>query len=67
MLITIYEVIIVAMLTGVILTFYIEFIRIKEKETIDYFHEELEKLPELSRDELKSLSAKIKDFNSKNK
>ena len=63
--ITLYEIVIIAMITGVILTFYIEYIKTKEKDNMEAFREELEKLPDLSREELKRLSTRIKDYKNK--
>ena len=63
---TVYEIVITAMITGVILTFYIEYIKVKERDNIDAFHEQLENLPNLSNDELKSLSERISELKNNN-
>ena len=63
--ISLYGIIITAVLTGVIVSYYMEYIKIKENETISVFLEELEELPNLSKDKLKELSERVKRFNSK--
>lgn len=60
---TIYEIVIAAMIPGVIVSYYYEFLKIKEKETISTFLEKLERLPELSKEELIEISVKIKQIN----
>ena len=52
-----------AMVPGVVVSYYMEYIKIREKETISTFLEKLEKLPELSKEELREVSEKIKKFN----
>lgn len=63
--ITLYGVLVVAMIPGVIVTYYTEYLKIKEKETISTFLEKLERLPELSKEELTEISEKVKAFNKK--
>jgi voltage-gated potassium channel len=65
--ITLYGLLITAMITGVILTFYIEYIKVKEKDSIDAFHEQLDNLANLSGDELKRLSERIKELKKDDK
>ncbi len=62
---TMYGLVVVAMITGVIVNYYTEYLNVKEQETISTFLEKLEELPELSREELAELSEKIKRFNKK--
>lgn len=64
-LVCIYGVVITAMIPGVVVSYYMEFLKIKENETISLFFEKLEHLPELSHDEIVELSEKIKKFNKK--
>lgn len=62
-LLTIFEIVVAAMIPGVIVTYYIEYLKVKEKETISTFLEKLERLPELSKDELYEISEKVKRIN----
>ena len=52
-----------AMVPGVVVAYYTEYLKIREKETISTFFEKLEHLPELSKEELVELSEKVKKFN----
>ena len=56
----------VAVVPGVVVAYYTDYLKIREKETIASFLEKLERLPELSKEELTELSEKVKEFN-KNK
>jgi len=56
----------VAMVPGVVVAYYTEYLKIREKETVSTFLEKLERLPELNKEELTELSDKVKEFN-KNK
>lgn len=64
-LVTIAGILAVAIIPGVIVSYYTEYLRIKEKETISTFLEELENLPNLSEERLKAISEKVKSFNKK--
>ncbi len=64
-LVTIYGIMVVAMVPGVVFTYYIEFVKLQEKETVSIFLEKLENLPSLSRNELESLSLQIKNLKIK--
>lgn len=59
---TIYSVLVIAIVTGVVVNFYTQMISIKNKETITAFMDQLERLPELSQEELEDMSARIKRF-----
>lgn len=63
--VTLFGVLTVAMVTGVVVTYYTEYLKIKEKETVSTFLEKLENLPELSKEELTDLSERVKQFNAK--
>ncbi len=58
--IAIYGIFVVAMVPGVVVSYYLEYLKIQEKETVSIFMEKLERLPDLSKDELKELSERIK-------
>lgn len=49
-----------AMMTGVVVSYYTEFLNSKKDETISLFLEKLENLPNLSKKELKEISDKVK-------
>ena len=53
-------ILVVAMIPGVVVSYYTEFIRRHQEETVSVFMEKLEHLPELSKEELAELSEKIK-------
>ncbi|MDE6913440.1 MAG: potassium channel family protein [Lachnospiraceae bacterium] len=62
----IYGILMTAMVPGVVVSYYMEYLKIREKETISVFLEQLEQLPELSKEELEELSERIRKFSSKN-
>ena len=64
-LITIAGILTVAMVPGVVVAYYTEYLKAKESETISTFFEKLERLPELSAEELEELSEKVKLFNKR--
>ena len=55
-----YGLLIVALIPGVIVSYYMEFLQNKQEETTAMFLEKLEHLDELTKEELKSISEKIK-------
>lgn len=65
-LVGIYGILMTAMVPGVVVSYYMEYLKIMEKETISVFLEKLEQLPELSKEELEELSEKIRKFSKKN-
>lgn len=60
--ITIYEIILVALLAGVIVSHYIEVIHRREKLTATQFLDRLEHLTQLSPKELQEIEDKVHDF-----
>ena len=64
--VTLVGILTVAMVPGVVVAYYTEYLKIREKETVSTFLEKLERLPELNKEELTELSDKVKEFN-KNK
>lgn len=64
-LVSIYCIIVTAMIPGVVVSYYMEYLKLREKETISLFFEKLEHLPELSPDELVQLSERVKNFNER--
>lgn len=63
---SIYSIVIIALIPGVITSYYIESIKLRSNESMEKFLYDLERLPELSEEELKELSEKAKNFNKKN-
>jgi len=63
-LLTVYGLIALAILTGVIVNFYTQLIQAQQKNTLAAYAEKLENLPGLSPEELEELSADIRKFRS---
>lgn len=49
-----------AMMTGVVLSYYTEYLNNKKEETVSLFLDKLENLPNLSKKELQEISEKVK-------
>lgn len=62
-----YGILMTAMIPGVVVSYYMEYLKIREKETISVFLEQLERLPELSKEELEELSGKVREFSQRNR
>lgn len=61
-LLTIYSLFVVAIATGVVVNFYTQMVEMQRKETLAMFMDQLERLPELSREELENISRKVCRF-----
>lgn len=61
-LLTIYSLFVVAIATGVVVNFYTQMVELRRKETLAMFMDQLERLPELSREELENISRKVRQF-----
>ena len=61
-LLTIYSLFVVAIATGVVVNFYTQMVELQRKETLAMFMDQLERLPELSREELENISRKIGEY-----
>ncbi|EUC58116.1 hypothetical protein HMPREF0581_0184 [Mogibacterium timidum ATCC 33093] len=59
---TLYEIIWIAILSGVIVSHYLEVITRREKITATEFLDKLEHLTELDKNELQELSDKVREF-----
>lgn len=57
---TVNEILLVAIIPGVVVSYYLEVIHRRENETLTIFMDKLEHLPELSREELQEISDKVK-------
>lgn len=53
---TVYGIFIVALVPGIVVSYYMELLKIREKESIDLFFEQLCRLPELSQWELEEIA-----------
>ena len=60
--ITVYEILLVALLSGVIISHYLEVIHRREKLTATVFMDKLEHLSELSPRELKEIEDRVRSF-----
>ncbi len=63
--IAMYGILMTAMVPGVVVSYYMEYLKMREKETISVFLEKLERLPELSEEELEQLSQRVREFDKK--
>ena len=61
-LLTVYEIVIVAMFAGVVVSYYLEVVHRRENEVLVNFLDKMEHLTELSQDELKEIQEKVKQF-----
>ena len=61
-LLTIYSLFVVAIATGVVVNFYTQMVELQRKERLAMFMDQLERLPELSREELENISRKVRQF-----
>lgn len=59
---TVYALFVIAIVTGVVVNFYTQMVEMQRKETLAMFMDQLERLPELSKEELESISEKIRKF-----
>lgn len=65
-LLTVYSILVIALITGVVVNFYNQLLQVQQKETISAFADRLQRLPELSKEELKEISDNAKKFMDKN-
>lgn len=64
---SVYSILIIAVIPGVVTSFYLETVKVRSNESMEKFLYDLERLPELSKEELDQLSEKVKNFKIKNK
>lgn len=57
---TVYEIVIVAMFSGVVVSYYLEVVHRREQESVTMFLDKMEHLTELSPEELKQVEDKVK-------
>lgn len=65
--ITVYGMVVLAMVPGVVVSYYMEYLKAKESDTISTFLEKLENLPNLPKSELAEISDRVKEFKKRNK
>ena len=59
---SLYSVVVLAIFTAVITTFFLDIAKARANKSANEFMDELERLPELSKEELENLSKRIKYF-----
>ncbi len=62
MFLSIYSVFALAIITGVVVSYYNAYTQMQFKDSIEHMMEKLESLPELDKEELQEISDKIKKF-----
>jgi Ion channel. len=62
-----YGIVVLAVFTAIVVDFYQEKMKIMQRESIMEFMDKLEKLPELSREELAEISERVKRFSKEKK
>ena len=65
MILSIYSVFALAIITGVVVSYYNAYTQMQFKESIETFMEKLEQLPELDKEELEEISDRIRKFRLK--
>lgn len=61
-LITVYSLLVISVVTGIIVNYYNQIIQLRQKDTLVAFLDKIERLPELSPDELKEISKNVSRF-----
>ncbi len=64
---SVYSVAVIAIFTAIITGFFMDLARLRTNDSVKAFIDDLEHLPELSKEELEALSEKVKKFNKKNR
>ena len=62
---SVYSIAVIAIVTAVITSFFTDLARFRANESVREFVDDLEHLPELSKEELENLSQRVKDFQNK--
>ena len=65
MFLSVYSLFAIAIVTGVVVSYYNAYTQMQFKDSIENFTEKLEQLPDLSEDELKEISDAVKKFRMK--
>lgn len=61
-LLSIYAALVIAIVTGVVVNFFNQIVALRQKETLTALTDKLERLPELSVEELEWISRKVREF-----
>ena len=61
-LLSVYAVLVIAIVTGVVVNYYNQIVALKQKQTLSAFVDKLEHLPELSTEELEDLSDRVRKY-----
>ena len=56
---------VIALITGVVVNYYNQITELRRKETLSALMDKLERLPELSKEELEDISRRVKDFQNR--
>ena len=59
---TAYSLLVIAIVTGVVVNYYTQVIELRDKDTLKAFLDQMERLPELSTEELRDMSDRVKHF-----
>ncbi len=59
---SLYATLVIAVVTGVVVNYYMQIIELRKKETFSSLMDRLEHLPELNREELQEISNKVKHY-----
>ena len=60
--VTIYTIFVVAIVTGVVVNYYGQIVEMQRRETAMMFLDKLERLPELSKEDLEDISKRVQKF-----
>ena len=63
--ISVYAVFAIAIVTGVVVNYYMQLINVQQKETLSAVIDKLERLPELSQEELVQISDHVKEIHDR--
>lgn len=64
-LLSVYAIFIIAIITGLVVNYYMQIVELRQKETLAGILDRLEHLPELDRKELEEISERVKKFRDK--
>lgn len=59
---SLYATLVIAIVTGVVVNFFMEIIELRKKETLTNLMDRLENLPEMNKEELQEISDRVKHF-----
>ncbi len=64
-LLTVYSLLVIAIITGVVTNYYIQLTQLRNNETVVNFIDKLENLPSMSKEELQQLSENVHKFRNR--